>query len=186
MVAGPVGLKPQPIHGYYQTIAALRELDKNAARRVDAGINKAAKKLAEQAQGLVVNDILSGFARQLPGGTAGNRRKADGGNAVQMPAVRSGIKVKRKRQRKRGNELRSFVVIANTTALGAIWEVAGRSSEGDTPQGKAMIRNITRRDGGASRTVWRAVDADHGETAKVIAEQIEAARVLAQSKINRA
>jgi len=186
MVAGPVSIKAQNVYGYYETIAALKALDKNAARRIDSAINKAAEVVAEDARDLVDNDILSGFARQLPGGTAGNRRQAYGGG-YDDALVRAGIKVKRKRQKKRGNELRSFVVVANTTALGAIWEVAGRASRGKTPAGIAMIRNITKRDPGpVSRTVWRAADADRGKVEEEIAKQIAEARRLTQSMINKA
>lgn len=185
MVASPVGFKAQEVYGYYETINALRALDKNAARRIDAGINKAAKVVAEDAKRLVVDDVLSGFARQLPGGTPGNRRQAYGGG-YDDPIVRSGIKVKRRRQRKTGNELRSFVYIANTTPLGAIWEVAGRASQGKTPAGRAMIRNIRNRDGDASRTVWRALEQDEGKVQDEIAKQIAEARRLCQSQINRA
>ena len=185
MVAGPVSVGSGQIQGYYTVIAALRELDKNAARRVDAGITKSAKRIAISAQGLVNNDILSGFARQLPGGTEGNRRRAYG-MGYDDGIVKAGIKVKRKRQKKVGNELRSFVVVSNTTPLGAIWEVAGRASRGKTPAGMAMIRNIENRDGKASRTIWRALDNDGGKVAQDINDQIEAARKLTQSKINRA
>lgn len=186
MVAPGVSVKPQQVYGYYETIAALRALDKNAARRIDAGINKAAKVVAEAAKQLVDNDVLSGFARQLPGGTAGNRRQAYGGG-YDDPIVKAGIRVKRKRQKKTGNELRSFVVIANTTPLGAIWEVAGRASEGKTPAGRAMIRNIDNRDpGGASRTVWRALDSNREQVQDEIAEQIDKARKLCQRQIDRA
>jgi hypothetical protein len=185
MVAPGVSTKPQQVYGYYDTIAALRAFDKNAARRIDAGINKAAKVVAEDAKQLVDNDILSGFARQLPGGTEGNRRRAYGmGYDDQM--VKAGIKVKRKRQKKRGNELRSFVVIANTTPLGAIWEVAGRASSGSTPAGRAMIRNIRNRDGDASRTIWRALDNDGGKVQDAITAQINEARRLCQRQIDRA
>ena len=186
MVAPGVSVQTQQVYGYYKTIAALRAFDKNAARRIDAGINKAAKVVAEDAKALVDNDILSGFARQLPGGTPGNRRQAYG-MGYDDPLIKAGIRVKRKRQKKTGNELRSFVVIANTTALGAIWEVAGRASRGKTPAGRAMIRNIEKRDPGpVSRTVWRALDNDGGKVQDEIQKQIDEARRLCQRQINRA
>lgn len=185
MVAPGVSVKPMQVYGYYETIAALRALDKNAARRIDAGINKAAKVVAEEAKQLVDNDILSGFARQLPGGTEGNRRQAYG-MGYDDALVKAGIKVKRKRQTKRGNQLRSFVVVANTTPLGAIWEVAGRASTGKTNAGRAMIRNIKARDGDASRTIWRALDANGGKVQDEIQQQIDEARRLCQRQINRA
>jgi hypothetical protein len=180
------GVTAGQIHGYYETIAALRALDKNAARRIDAGINKAAKVVAEDAKDLVDNDILSGFAKQMPGGTKGNRRQAYGGG-YDDALVKAGIRVRRKKQKKRGNELRSFVVIANETALGAIWEVAGRTSSGKTPAGMAMIRNISARDPGpVSRTVWRAMDANRDTVQKQIDDQIAEARRLCQRQIDRA
>lgn len=196
MVAnGGVGLNAQQVYGYYETMKALKALDPAAARRIDRAINKAADVVAQSARSLVVNDVLSGFARSLPGGKSGSRRQAYGGG-YDDPIVRGGIKVKRNRQRKRGNELRSFVVVANTSPLGAIWEVAGRSSAGNPPgrgwpnragNGRGMIEAITRRDGKASRTVWRAAEqTDMGHVQQVIAEQIDEARRMVQSKIDKA
>ena len=170
------------ITGVYETLAALKAFDKNLARRTDKRINDAAREVARLGQSLVDPQGLSGFQRQLPGGKKGARR------AGYDPAVIArGIKVKRKRQKRSTNgEVRSFVVIANTTAAGAIWEVAGRKSDGKTPAGRAMVRNIRKRGGAASRTVWAAADqTDMGAVQDKIRAAINESVAEANAKIKR-
>lgn len=170
------------ITGVYETLAALKALDKNLARRTDKKINDAAREVAKLGQSLVDPQGLSGFQRQLPGGKAGARRAG-----YDPSMIAKGIIVKRKRQKKRSNgEMRSFVVIANTTAAGAIWEVAGRKSRGNTPAGVAMIRSIELRGGDASRTIWAAADqTDMGAVRDKIREVIQQSVAEANAKIKR-
>lgn len=170
------------VEGVYETLAALKSFDKNLARRTDKKINDAAREVARLGQSLVDPQGLSGWQRQLPGGTKGNRR------AGYDPAeIAKGIKVKRRRQKKRSDgEVRSFVVVANTTAAGAIWEVAGRKSDGDTPAGRAMVRNIRNRGGAASRTIWAAADqTDMGALRDKIRAAINESVAEANAKIKR-
>jgi hypothetical protein len=170
------------ITGVYETLAALKAFDVNLARRTDKKINDAAREVANLGQSLVDPQGLSGFQRQLPGGRVGARR------AGYDPAeISKGIKVKRRRQKKASNgEVRSFVVIANTTAAGAIWEVAGRTSDGVTPAGIAMVRNIRNRGGAASRTVWAAADqTDMGAVRDKITAAINESVAEANTKIKR-
>lgn len=181
-MAEGLGIKPVQLHGVHEVLAALKALDKNAARRINAAINKAAGEVATTAKGLVDPQGLSGWQRQLPGGTAGKRRKG------YSPAeVAAGIKVKRKRPKKNGPLFSSAIVISNTSAAGAIWEVAGRKSDGKTPAGMAMVKAIRQRGGAASRTVWAAADqTDMGHVQDVIVEQINIARKQVQSMIYKA
>ena len=170
------------ITGVYETLAALKAFDKNLARRTDKKINDAAREVAKLGQSLVDPQGLSGWQRQLPGGTGATRR------AGYDPAlIAKGIKVKRRRQKKRSNgEVRSFVVVANTTAAGAIWEVAGRKSDGKTPAGRAMVRNIRNRGGAASRTIWAAADqTDMGALRQKIRDVINQSVAEANAKIKR-
>lgn len=176
------GVKAERVQGVHEVLAALKELDANAARRTNRAINSAAGEVAKTARTLVDPEGLSGWQRQLPGGKAGSRRA--GYNPSQ---VASGIKVKRKRPRKRGPYIQSFVVIQNSTPAGAIWEVAGRETEGITPAGRAMVAAIRRRGGDASRTVWAAADiTDMGSVRKRIDDEIRAAKKTCQALINRA
>ena len=179
-MAAPVAF--EKVRGVHDTLAALKELDKNALRRTNRAINAAAGEVAKTARTLVDPQGLSGWQRQLPGGRSGNRRK--GYSPVE---VASGIKVKRRRPRRRGPVEQAFVVIENSTPAGAIWEVAGRKSDGVTPAGRAMVAAIRRRGGAASRTVWAAADlTDMGAVRKRISDEIWAAERLTQSLINRA
>lgn len=181
-MADGIGVKPPQIHGIHETLAALRALDKNAARRVNAAINKAAGEVRDVAKGLVDPQGLSGWQRQLPGGTKGSRRA--GYNPAEIAA---GIKLKRKRPKKNGPVIQSAIVIANTSAAGAIWEVAGRKSDGKTPAGMAMVKAMRQRGGAASRTVWAAADqTDMGHVHDVIVEQVNIARKQVQSMIDKA
>ena len=181
MAAG-LGIKPPAIYGVHETLAALKALDHNAWRRINYAINKAGGEVRDVARGLVDPQGLSGWQRQLPGGTKGNRR------AGYNPAeVASGIKLKRRRPKKNGPEVQSAIVIANTTAAGAIWEVAGRKSDGKTPAGMAMVKAMRRRGGPASRTIWAAADqTDMGHVHEVITDQLDIARKQVQHMIDRA
>jgi len=177
-----VGSNRDVVTGVHETLAALKELDANALRRTNRAINKAADEVAKTARTLVDPQGLSGWQRQLPGGTAGNRRK--GYNPAE---IAGGIKVKRKRPRRRGPAIQSFVVVQNSTAAGAIWEVAGRKSDGTTPAGRAMVAAIRARGGDASRTVWAAADqTDMAQVRQKIESELKAAAVLVQALINRA
>lgn len=179
-MAAPVAY--EKVHGVHDTLAALKELDKNALRRTNRAINTAAGEVAKTARTLVDPQGLSGWQRQLPGGRAGSRRAG-----YNPAAVAAGIKVKRRRPRRRGPVEQAFVAIANTDAAGSIWETAGRKSDGDTPAGVAMVAAIRRRGGAASRTVWAAVDqTDMGAVRKRIYDEIRAAEQLTQSLIARA
>lgn len=171
-----------PITGVHETLAALKALDANAARATNRAIGKAAEKVATLARGLVDPQGLSGWQRQLPGGTAGNRRKG------YSPAeVARGIRVRRRRPRRRGPDVQSFVEVQNTSAAGAIWEVAGRRSDGQTPAGQAMVSAIRARGGPASRTVWAAVDSsEYGDAQREIAAAVADAERQCQAAINRA
>lgn len=171
-----------PITGVHETLAALKELDKNAARSINRAINKSAEQVAKVARGYVDPQGLSGWQRQLPGGTPGNRRKG------YSPAeVAAGIRVKRRRPRRRGRVVEAFVYVQNTSAAGAIWEVAGRKSGGITPAGQAMVRAIRERGGPASRTVWAATDStEYGQAREEIASHVAVAEKWCQQAINRA
>ena len=171
-----------PITGVHETLAALKELDANAARSINRAINKSAEQVAKVARGLVDPQGLSGWQRQLPGGREGARRA--GYNPAEVAA---GIKVKRKRPRRRGPLVQAFVVVANTSAAGSIWEVAGRKSDGVTPAGQAMVAAIRQRGGPASRTVWAAADStEYGNAQREIAAHVAEAERLCQTAINRA
>lgn len=170
------------IYGVHETLAALKALDANAARQINRAINKSVDKVAQTARGLVDPQGLSGWQRQLPGGRGGARRAG-----YEPSEIARGIKVKRKRPRKRGPLVSAFAVVQNTTPAGAIWEVAGRKSDGITPAGIAMVEAIRRRGGPASRTVWAAADqTDMGRVQDEIRGHIEQARRLCQAAIDKA
>lgn len=186
----PAPVAYERMTGVHDVLAALKKLDANAARRANRAINAAAGEVAKTARGLVDPQGLSGWQRQLPGGRDGARRK--GYNPSEVAA---GIKVKRRRPRKRGPAVQAFVVIQNTSPAGSIWETAGRRTDGmpsragkpPSGNGRAMVAAIRRRGGAASRTVWAAADqTDMGEVRRRIQTEITVAADLCQSLINRA
>lgn len=168
--------------GMADTLAALRQLDAKAARATNTAISKAADELVQTARRFVDPQGLSGWQRQLPGGKAGARRKG------YSPAeVAKGIKVKRRRPTKRGGQLQSHVVVANTSAAGAIWETAGRKSSGKTASGRAMVAAIRQRGGPASRTVWAAADqTDMAHVRRKVLDLTRDAQRQVQALINKA
>jgi hypothetical protein len=70
-----------------------------------------------------------------------------------------GIKKKQGRKRKTGYRYSSLISIFNSSAPGAIFEVAGRKNSGvPGTRGYYFIDKLNRSFGHASRVIWRAID----------------------------
>ena len=68
------------------------------------------------------------------------------------------IKRGKSRNRKVTNGWISSQGLMNSSKFGAIFEMAGRKSSGNTPQGSAFVTQLTGRYQQAGRAIWRALD----------------------------
>lgn len=173
--------------GLRETLRAIDSLDSRTRMMVRGELRSIAWKVAVDGQGNVNTQGLSGWKRWKGG--------------YDPSVIRSGIRVTTVTQQRRGTYERSYVAVVNSTAAGAIWEVAGRRSKGRLPRrrtrtgrivgkpgnGRAFVSAITSRDGKASRTVWRAFDyADRTYIRENFARTVDRESRITQSRINRA
>lgn len=172
--------------GLRETLRALDQMDGRSRRGVRNELRNVADKVATSGQSRVNPQGLSGWGRWKGGYDA--------------RIIRSGIRVTTVTQKRHGSYERSYVAVLNSTAAGAIWEVAGRKSKGRLPRrrtragrvigrgnGRAFVAAIKARDGEASRTVWRAFDqADKTYIRENFWRLMERESRRTQSQINRA
>ena len=136
-MAGPVRVR-----GVQETLRDLRTLEPTLYKATMRTIKRAAKPLQSAAQGaLPASAPLSGFAH---GGRTGWSRSAA------RVSVNTG-------GRKSGGTW-TLVKVRLNGAAGSLFDMAGRGSSGDTPQGAALVENLTSRYGAASRAMWPAAE----------------------------
>lgn len=167
------------VYGLKKVWTALGKMEPEVRKELSKELSAAARDTVALARSLVDPAGLSGW---------GNYR-----GGYDPSTIASGVKVKRGGSRKRGQVTSNWIGVQNSSAAGAIWEVAGRRTRGRSAgdgkggrgYGAAMIAAIEARGGEASRTVWAAVDSDTGEKAKErIAEAIARAAQTVQDQIN--
>jgi len=152
----------------YDVAANLKQLgkiDPALRRAATARMKSAAKPLLQEARGLVPQQSglnWGNWTTESPGlGKPGTGRVIGPYNPT---TVRRGIKVTYKgpSRRDRDKEIYTLLTLQNTSAAGAIFDMAGkangagRNSEG-AARGRAMIQKL-RENGRASRIVWRAAE----------------------------
>lgn len=166
--------------GFRNTISSLKTLDPEANKELQKTLRTSADYLASEARGNVDDRGLSGW-KQWRGG-------------YEATAIRSGIKVTTAKRRKRGTAVSNVIGVANTTAAGVIWELAGRKSSGEPPRagrrgnGAGMVAAIRRRSGkSASRIVWNAYDSPSQWNVDgqrdVLVEAVDKATRVVQTKL---
>ena len=89
--------------------------------------------------------------------------------------VTKGIVVRQGGKRSRGSATSAAWRIQNKSAAGAVYELAGRKSDGSGIAGQTFVKAITMRGGRPSRLIWRAWDAKGGEQAitRAVVETIQ-------------
>lgn len=144
--------------GFRTTLAALKELDPEANKDVTKTLRASAKRLQNEARGLIDSAGLSGW---------GNWR-----GGYDPTTISNGIKITTAKRRKRGTAVSNVIGVQNTTAAGVIWELAGRKTNGTPPRpginpktgytygnGVGFVAAIRSKSGKrASRLVWGAYD----------------------------
>jgi len=140
------------VEGVTAALTTLRKLDPEFQKQVKKDIRAAAKPLQQKAREYVpLEPPLSGFSRSWTRSTGGT---VAGWNARGKTRNKVVIKTGGKR-RSDGTYL--LVAVVQTDAMGAILDMAGRKSSGNTPAGRAMISNLNKIHG-ASRGMWPAAE----------------------------
>lgn len=147
-------------YGYNEFKKLLKEFDPELRKAMDKEIRDSLKPLANKARTLVPAAPLSNWTK--PPEHAGDRSWK--GYRVWDPEnVRKGIVIRQGGKRFQGRATVSMWRFANRNAAGSIFELAGRASQGKTPQGRAFIRNLNANAGKASRLIWRVWDEENAE-----------------------
>jgi hypothetical protein len=171
------------ISGIKETIESLKKFDKDAARRLNKVINDELA-LAEGAARAKVKDEppMSGW-RTVPA-INGQTRGGKGWPAWEPGEIRRGIKKTRVEGKVRSDYTTSAGALIQSTAAGAIWEVAGRRS-GGSGTGRNMIGVLNERFKGASRGIWAVVDKDADKIRTNVRKAIEDAQRLLKQNLNK-
>lgn len=151
------------VQGLKETLAALDTFSDDLRQEALAGMDQVADHLARAIAGSMPMgpplSNMTGYARGVSV-TVGGPDQADGAWAM-------------------------FKVRA-TNGVAAMADMAGAASKGRTPQGAAMVRNLSARYGRASRFLWpaaRRLMPDYQEALELAAEQ---AAVVANGRLGKA
>ena len=148
------------ISGIKETTAALKQFDKDAARRLNKVVNDELR-LAENAakDQIDTKPPMSGWRTTAAKNPRKSTRGGEGWPAWDPQAIRQGIVKTRSEGRVRADYTTSAGALLNKTASGVIFEVAGRRTPGQGT-GRQMIGVLNDRFRKASRGIWAVIDRD--------------------------
>ena len=148
------------ISGIKETTAALKQFDKDAARRLNKVVNDELR-LAENAakDQIDTKPPMSGWRTTAAKNPRKGVRGGEGWPAWDPQAIRQGIVKTRSEGRVRADYTTSAGALLNKTASGVIFEVAGRRTPGQGT-GRQMIGVLEDRFRKASRGIWAVIDRD--------------------------
>lgn len=161
------------IKGIRNTLDVLKQLDKDVSKEVTKGLRDSANELRDEARGLVKGgQPLSGWKNWRGG--------------YDSASIVSGIKTTTAKRRAKGTVVSNTMGVQNTSAAGVIWELAGRKTNGASPQfginpktghsygnGRGFVAKIRSASGkSASRLVWDAHDSPQGWNQQTAADDI--------------
>jgi len=158
------------------TVTGLRDLKRaltkvapDLKKEMDKRIRLAIEPVRSRAQNAVPSRPLSNWTAtgKDPWGTR---------LAWNAGAVKAGIKIRQGGGRSKGTAVLTAWRLSNMNAAGTVYELAGRSGNGSTPQGRAFITNLNR-SLPPSRLIWKAWDDVGGDTTVTpkVLEAIDAA-----------
>jgi len=174
--------------GLGDTLKAMKVYSPNALKEYRTESRKAADVVVKVArQALPTEPPMRGWrkvspkrARATPTNHSDRRRNPRGGAGWPIwdsAAIKSGIRQSLAKKRQRGESWGSLLRVENRTASGAIYEVAGRRSEGNNAQGVQFIKNLNAHKE-ASRAIWAAYD--NNEKAVIAAAEEAINKAIAQ------
>jgi hypothetical protein len=173
-------MKQDPIVlvGVKETLMDLDQFDKDAVKEFTKVINSELRMAKKEAQGFVAGSPpLSGWNTQ-PARKPRTRGGA-GWPAWDQSVIRSGISTSKAEGKVRADYTTSAGALKNRSAAGVIYEVAGRKNKTGT-----FISNLERKEGDASRLVWRAVDMHKDRILNNVSKALDDAKAKLQKHLN--
>ena len=176
--------------GIKETIADLKEFDKDAVKRFNKVINTELASAQRDAKAIIPDEPpMSGWRKA--DAAKGRTRGGAGWPGWNAGEVKSKItKTKAEGKVRKGDYTTSAGALLNKSAAGAIFEVAGRVASGTnrvTAQSSSgqFLRTLGNRFGKASRVVWRVVDKDRARIEANVNRALEQAKADLQRHLNR-
>jgi len=149
-VAVSAGLE---VEGVAEVLRALGKVDPELRKATINNMKKAGEPMAQDARSL--------FPSASPLSNWGNWTTPKGRviGPYNPAKVKRGVKIAYRGSKVRGSDKNTIPLLTmrQTDAAGAIVDMAGRRSAGNSPQGRAFIRGLNR-DGIASRAMWPAAE----------------------------
>jgi hypothetical protein len=164
--------------GVKETLKALADFDKNAVKEFNKVINSELRNAKKDAQGFVKsNPPLSGWNTQ----PARNPRTRGGAGwpAWDQSVIRAGITTTKAEGKVRKDYTTSAGALKNRSAAGVIYELAGRVNKTGN-----FISNLERKEGNASRLVWKSVDKNKDRIIKNVNNAFEIVKNQLQKNLN--
>jgi hypothetical protein len=178
------------VSGVKETIAGLKEFDKQALKKFRKVINKELRKAKNDAKQIATTASVHGAGAPMSGWKttpAKNPRRRKGNKddkgfpAWDVNAVVAGIKSSKAQGKMRGDYTTSAGALINASPAGVIFEIVGRkqgssSVTEDAGSGEQFKRTLSNRYGKASRMIWRIVDRDKAKIEKNFDEALDTAK----------
>jgi hypothetical protein len=173
------------ISGIKETTAALKQFDKDAARRLNKVVNDELR-LAENAakDQIDTKPPMSGWRTTAAKNPRKGVRGGEGWPAWDPQAIRQGIVKTRSEGRVRADYTTSAGALLNKTASGVIFEVAGRRTPGQGT-GRQMIGVLNDRFRKASRGIWAVIDRDRPRIYRNIRAAMDDAEKTLQANLEK-
>jgi hypothetical protein len=179
--------------GIKETLDALKEFDKDAVKRFNKVINSELSSAETSARNIVAKvNNGSGTGTPMSGWRQGNAlrpsstRGGAGWPGFNQSEVIAGIRKTKAQGRVRGDYTTSAGALRNNSAAGAILEIAGRKTKGDSARTSSsqFLRTLSARFGRASRVVWSVVDKDRERIQHNVNQALEEAKQILQTHLN--
>lgn len=174
--------------GIKETVDALKQFDKAAARKFNKVINSELSRAEKSADSLVVQFSSSingtpmrGWRKTSATNPRSGTRGGAGWPAWDINAIQSGITKSRSQGKVRGDFTTSAGALINKDPAGAIFEVAGRKGNASKNQ---FIRYLGNNFGKASRLIYSVVDRERDAIQKRVAAALDEAKKTLQNNLN--
>ena len=173
--------------GIKETVDALKQFDKAAARKFNKVINDELSRAEQSADNLVIQFTNPAYGTPMRGwrktpATNPRTRGGAGWPAWDVSTIQAGITKSRSQGKVRGDYTTSAGALVNKSAAGAIFEVAGRTP--GSARKNQFIRYLSNSFGKASRLIWAVVDKDKEAIQKRVAAALDEAKKTLQTNLN--